>query len=84
MVEYARTRFVYSLKSSVQVLSLIQPSRNMSHGEHSSFALARTAKAAYRTPLSVPMGIYLEARGTYQWLHNCSYNPLIRPVSRVS
>ena len=26
---------------------------------------------------------YLEARGTYNWLHNCSCNPLTRPRSRV-
>ena len=25
-----------------------------------------------------------EVRGSYNWLHNCSYNPLISPLSRVS
>ena len=27
---------------------------------------------------------YLEVRGTYNWLHSRSYNPLISPLSRVS
>ena len=26
----------------------------------------------------------LEVLGAYNWLHNCSYNPLRRPLSRVS
>ena len=27
---------------------------------------------------------YFKVRGTYNWLHNCSYTPLIRPLSRIS
>ena len=27
---------------------------------------------------------YLEIQCTCNWLHNCSYNPLIKPLSRVS
>ena len=28
--------------------------------------------------------ICLKVQGTHKWLHNCSYNPLIRPLSRVN
>ena len=28
-------------------------------------------------------GDYLEVQGTSNWLHNCSYHPLIRPLGRV-
>ena len=27
---------------------------------------------------------HVEVRGTYHWLHECSYGPLIKPLSRVS
>ena len=43
---------------------------------------ARKARAPYI--LSRAIRPCLEVRGTYSWLHNSSYNPLIRPLSRAS
>ena len=38
----------------------------------------------FRTERPLLRVAYLEVRATYNWLHNCSYDPLIRPLSRVS
>ena len=31
----------------------------------------------------VVLGLYLEVQGTDNWLRNCKYTPILRPLSRV-
>ena len=47
-----------------------------------------TASSPFREELTFETQVVcvclLEVRGTYSWLHNCSYTPLIRPPRRLS